>query len=379
MARPARPVAGHLPMFLPRTEPHVRITFGTSGTTGKTRGASIATSLAAVALALPVVGILGGTASAASTAAGGNQNATSTPYTNQGGVTTGSNTTKYEVVNGRSGSPAVGGGKSSGNVFMPQPYSKADKNNVGANTTSASNPYRSTRNGAPSLNGNGGGKQVGQPCAGCVGKADNKNPAGQAPNATDHNAGYECDRNHGIGRSNPAHTGCVSTAALQKDCLGVVNGTATPAMCTPPKDCLGVVNGMATPAMCTPPKDCLGVVNGTATPAMCTPPKDCLGVVNGTATPVMCTPPKECVGVCAFGVGNGGGAQGPGTGVPPGMTTPTGVAGEAAATTSGQAVVSAGAGGLPLPRRNARRRSRGAAPNHPAGGGGGGATPERAG
>src|SRR3954451_12980727 len=242
MARPARPVAGHLRMSLPRTEPHVRITFGTSGTTGKTRGASIATSLAAVALALPMVGIFGGTASAASSAAGGNQNATSTPYTNQGGVTTGSNTTKYEVVNGRSGSPAVGGGKSSGNVFMPQPYSKADKNNVGANTTSASNPYRSTRNGAPSLNGNGGGKQVGQPCAGCVGKADNKTPAGQAPNATDHNAGYECDRNHGIGRSNPAHTGCVSTAV------------------TPPKDCMGHDKSLGhSDAECPKPeKDCMG-------------------------------------------------------------------------------------------------------------------------
>ena len=31
------------------------------------------------------------------------------------------------------------------------------------------------------------------------------------PNGSDHNAGYECDRNHGIGRSNPAHTGCTSS------------------------------------------------------------------------------------------------------------------------------------------------------------------------
>jgi hypothetical protein len=58
------------------------------------------------------------------------------------------------------------------------------------------------------LNGNGKGKARGKPCAGCVGKADNKNPHGQYPNGSDHNAGYECDRNHGIGRSNPAHTGC---------------------------------------------------------------------------------------------------------------------------------------------------------------------------
>jgi hypothetical protein len=153
---------------------------------------------------------------------GSNANTTSVPFTNQGGVTTGSNTTKYEVVNGRSGSPAVGGGQPSGDVLQPQPFSTADSNNTGANDTSATNPYRSTRDGAPSLNGNGGGKQVGQPCAGCVGKADNKNPPGQAPNATDGNAGYECDRNHGIGRSNPAHTGCqiTTTTVPLYDCKG---------------------------------------------------------------------------------------------------------------------------------------------------------------
>ena len=137
-----------------------------------------------------------------------------TPFVNQGGVTTGSNTTMYETVGDKKGSTftGVGGGQPSGNIKSPQPYSNADKNNTGANDTSASNPYRSTRDGSPSLNGNGGGQQVGQPCAGCVGKADNKNPPGQAPNATDGNAGYECDRNHGIGRSNPAHTACKPTS-----------------------------------------------------------------------------------------------------------------------------------------------------------------------
>ena len=34
------------------------------------------------------------------------------------------------------------------------------------------------------------GKATGKPCAGCVGKADNKNPKGQFfPNGTDHNKG----------------------------------------------------------------------------------------------------------------------------------------------------------------------------------------------
>jgi hypothetical protein len=65
----------------------------------------------------------------------------------------------------------------------------------------------------PAPNGNGGGKSTGKPCAGCVGNADDKNPGaasgkGQYPNGSDHNAGYECDRNKGVGRGNPAHTGC---------------------------------------------------------------------------------------------------------------------------------------------------------------------------
>ena len=96
----------------------------------------------------------------------------------------------------------------SGDVKSPQPKSNADRNGTGANH---SGPYDSTRDGSPSGNGNGKGKSTGKPCAGCVGKADNKNPKGQYPNGSDHNAGYECDRNHGIGRSNPAHTGCTST------------------------------------------------------------------------------------------------------------------------------------------------------------------------
>jgi len=57
------------------------------------------------------------------------------------------------------------------------------------------------------MNGNGKGAAEAKP-AGTVGKADNKNPPGQMPNGSDHNKGFECDSNHGIGRSNPAHTGC---------------------------------------------------------------------------------------------------------------------------------------------------------------------------
>ena len=96
----------------------------------------------------------------------------------------------------------------SGDPSQPQPLSNADQNPGGANNGGDCGSYCSTRDGSPSGNGNGGGNATGKPCAGCVGKADNKNPPGQFKDGSDHNAGYECDRNHGIGRSNPAHTGC---------------------------------------------------------------------------------------------------------------------------------------------------------------------------
>ena len=46
-----------------------------------------------------------------------------------------------------------------------------------------------------------------EPATGSVGKADAKNPPGQDPTGR-HNAGYECNRNQGIGQGNPAHTSC---------------------------------------------------------------------------------------------------------------------------------------------------------------------------
>ncbi|MCU1483754.1 MAG: Conserved putative secreted protein [Actinomycetia bacterium] len=48
-----------------------------------------------------------------------------------------------------------------------------------------------------------------KPCNGCVGNADNKAPKGQS--VGDANAGYECDRNNGVGKGNPAHSGCETT------------------------------------------------------------------------------------------------------------------------------------------------------------------------
>lgn len=45
---------------------------------------------------------------------------------------------------------------------------------------------------------------AGKPCNGCVGRADDKAPNGQSDG--DKNAGYECDRNNGVGEGNPAHS-----------------------------------------------------------------------------------------------------------------------------------------------------------------------------
>lgn len=104
---------------------------------------------------------------------------------------------------------------------------------AGGRGANHSGPYDDTCDGWASLNGSGGGNAIGKPCAGCVGKADEKNPKGQYANATDHNAGYECDRNHGIARTNPAHTGCRADvlggpgARSSKDVLGGPGGRSS--------------------------------------------------------------------------------------------------------------------------------------------------------
>ncbi|MDX6288119.1 MAG: hypothetical protein QOG53_3604 [Frankiales bacterium] len=103
----------------------------------------------------------------------------------------------------------------SGDPSQPQPLSNADQNSGGANGQCPGATYCSTRDGSASQNGNGNGNANGKPCAGCVGKADNKNPPGQEkqdPAGTFPNNGYECDNNNGVGKTNPAHTGCASAS-----------------------------------------------------------------------------------------------------------------------------------------------------------------------
>ena len=168
------------------------------------------------------VGALGGIAAACPTAGNSSSNGHSTTAPGQSkdqhGQHNGNGNGNGNNGNGSGGASAAAGSHgsagtagTSGNVSTPQPISTADANTGGANGQCPGGPYCSTRDGSPSGNGNGNGKATGKPCAGCVGKADNKNPKGQMPGGSDHNAGYECDRNHGIGRTNPAHTGCAST------------------------------------------------------------------------------------------------------------------------------------------------------------------------
>ena len=80
----------------------------------------------------------------------------------------------------------------------------------GANTAG---PYDPSGVGQPSGNGNSTSNNGQRPCAGCVGKADAKNPPGQLPGGGDANRGYECDENQGVGKTNPAHSGCTSTTS----------------------------------------------------------------------------------------------------------------------------------------------------------------------
>src|SRR4051794_33511332 len=138
----------------------------------------------------------------------------------------------------------TGGGSNSTATSGPGNSSQGcdgSHNSTSGNGANHSGPYDNTCDGSPSGNGNGGGQATGKPCAGCVGNADDKNPKGQYPNGSDHNAGYECDRNHGIGRSNPAHTGCTSTTppptctgdSCGGDHPGCTTNCCTDSSCTP--------------------------------------------------------------------------------------------------------------------------------------------------
>lgn len=97
-------------------------------------------------------------------------------------------------------------------------------------TTVAPKSTTSTTSAKPAPNGSGEGKATGKPCAGCVGKADDKSPKGQAADGSDKNKGYECDKNNGIGKGNPAHSSC-SPSVLSTDTKATTT-TSKPAATT---------------------------------------------------------------------------------------------------------------------------------------------------
>src|SRR4051812_9965033 len=242
-------------------------------------------------------------------------------------------TTSSGTASGGSSDHSSGNAGTSGDPSQPQPVSNADQNSGGANGKCPGGPYCSTRDGSPSGNGNGGGKATGKPCAGCVGKADNKNPKGQYPNGSDHNAGYECDRNHGVGRSNPAHTGCTSTPGCPEGQVMDENGDCTTPGCPEGQvmdengDCTspGCPEGqvMDENGECTSPGCPEGQVmdeNGECTSPGC--PEGQVMDENGECTPTPDCVPTEANNFCSTVEGNHH------TRKPPANKPPTTVLGE---------------------------------------------------
>ena len=206
----------------------------TSSTTRRQRSHLLSRVTVAFVLAVPLAGALTGTSSAApgepggqAATAGSNDGAhraepASPPAQQRQGAEPAAKrqdaqppAKQQETGKDQPAGPTAGGSGTSGDTSQSQPLSRADQHGTGANTGDpCDHAYCSTRDGSASENGNGDGAATGQPCAGCVGKADNKNPHGQSPDGNDRNAGYECDRNSGIARGNPAHTGCITAAGL---------------------------------------------------------------------------------------------------------------------------------------------------------------------
>jgi len=119
------------------------------------------------------------------------------------------------------------------------------------------NPYAACPGqGSNETGGSGNLAHPNQPGPGEVGKADNQNPGansgghGQQPDGTDHNRGYECDQNPGVGDGNPAHTvncGPAPTTAVPR--VPTTSTTAAPRVpttsttvapqVTPPREVIG--------------------------------------------------------------------------------------------------------------------------------------------
>jgi hypothetical protein len=110
---------------------------------------------------------------------------------------------------------AVGDTGAGGEATVPTPPDPPEGGSPGGGANDLSGPYDpdpanpgASGVGEPSGNGASIDNNGNRPCAGCVGNADYKNPPGQLPDGGDHNKGYECDGNQGVGKMNPAHSGC---------------------------------------------------------------------------------------------------------------------------------------------------------------------------
>jgi len=140
--------------------------------------------------------------------------------------------------------PPAGGNPDGGANNLSGPYDPADPDASGV--------------GEPSGNGKSTENNGNRPCAGCVGNADDKNPPGQLPNASDDgNKGYECDENEGIGKMNPAHSGCApapETPPVNPPTVTPPTPPATPPTppLTPPRE---AVNPPAQPPASAPPAE----------------------------------------------------------------------------------------------------------------------------
>ena len=112
--------------------------------------------------------------------------------------------------------------KAEGNDPDPEPeeYGPTTKGETSCNEEGSGGRFDETCNqsakdngGSPAdgKHGNGGNGK----CAGCSGKSDNQDPPGQSRN--DHNNGYECDHNGGVGKGNPSHSRCLPPEEEDED------------------------------------------------------------------------------------------------------------------------------------------------------------------
>jgi hypothetical protein len=133
------------------------------------------------------------------------------------------------------------------------------------------------------MNGNGGNGK----CAGCTGKADDKSPGGQYPG--DHNNGYECDHNNGVGKGNPAHSKCGGTPP--PDCHTTNTCPPPPCQtnCTQPDCDNDGIPDAQDPDDCNPPPPCQ---------QNCTPPDCDNDGIPDAQDPDDCNPPPPCQQNC---------------------------------------------------------------------------------